>query len=135
MGVITILISIVLIFLAVLHFYWAAFGIKDPSKIIPTRINEKRVMAPGKFGAIIVGIILLFFAFIFINKILMYIDSDWTGYVAKGIGILFIVRAFGDFKYVGFFKSAKNSKFSVLDTRYYSPLCLLLGALILILEF
>lgn len=135
MGVLTILISIVLIFLAVLHFYWAVFGIKDPSKIIPTRNNNKRVMAPGKFGAILVGIALLFFAFIFINKILVYIESDWTGYVAKGIGILFIVRAFGDFKYVGFFKSSKNSKFSVLDTRYYSPLCLLLGILILILEF
>ena len=44
------------------------------------------------------------------------------------------LRAFGDFKHVGFFKTSKNSRFSALDTRYYSPLCLLLGILILVLE-
>lgn len=134
MEVLAILISVTFIFLAGLHFYWSAFGIKDPSKILPTRANEKRAMAPGKYGAIAVGLILLFFAFIFINKIVVYVDSDWTGYLAKGIAVIFILRAFGDFKYVGFFKSSKNGKFSMLDTRYYSPLCLLLGVLILILE-
>ncbi|PWL38267.1 DUF3995 domain-containing protein [Flagellimonas aquimarina] len=134
MGVIAIFISITLIFLAGLHFYWALFGIKDPSTVLPTNLKSNKVKSPGKFGAVLVGIALLFFAFVFINKVTVYIESGWLNYTSAGIGLLFIVRALGDFKYVGFFKSAKNSKFSALDTRYYSPLCLLLGALILILE-
>ncbi|TXN35076.1 DUF3995 domain-containing protein [Flagellimonas hymeniacidonis] len=134
MGVLSMLISITFIFLAGLHFYWAVFGIKDPSKVIPTKETSNKVKSPGKLAAAFVGIVLLFFAFVFINKEIVYVETDWMHYVPIGIGILFIIRALGDFKYVGFFKSAKNSKFSALDTRYYSPLCLLLGALIIILE-
>lgn len=134
MGVIAIFISITLIFLAGLHFYWAIFGIKNPSTVLPTNLKSNKVKSPGKFGAVFVGIALLFFAFVFINKVSVYIESDWLSYATIGIGLLFIIRALGDFKYVGFFKSAKNSRFSALDTRYYSPLCLFLGALILILE-
>ncbi|WP_036379240.1 DUF3995 domain-containing protein [Muricauda sp. MAR_2010_75] len=135
MEIISLLLSIVFIFLAGLHFYWAIFGIKEPEAVLPTKTDSGKVKSPGKLMAVLVGIILLFFAFIFINKILFYVDRPWLSYVPLAIGIIFILRAFGDFKYIGFFKTAKNSKFSALDTRYYSPLCLLLGAVIFILEF
>ncbi len=134
MDVLAILLSIVLIILAILHFFWALFGIKDPEAVLPASKESKTVKAPGKLKAVAVGIILLGFAFVFINKVTFYVDFPWLRYISIGIGIVFIVRALGDFKYVGFFKTAKNSKFSALDTRYYSPLCLLMGALILILE-
>jgi hypothetical protein len=134
MDVLAILISIVLIILAILHFFWALFGIKDPEAVLPASTESKTVKVPGKFMAVLGGIILLGFAFVFINKVIFYVDFPWLRYVSIGIGVVFIVRALGDFKYVGFFKTAKNSKFSALDTRYYSPLCLLMGALILILE-
>ncbi|WP_222984699.1 DUF3995 domain-containing protein [Flagellimonas meishanensis] len=134
MDVLATIISIVLIFLAALHFYWSIFGIKDPEAVLPKRSGNNITFSPGKFGAALVGVALLFFAFIFINKVLMLLDHPWLKYISVGIGMIFIVRAFGDFKYVGFFKTAKNSKFSALDTRYYSPLCLLLGILILVLE-
>jgi lipopolysaccharide/colanic/teichoic acid biosynthesis glycosyltransferase len=39
-----------------------------------------------------------------------------------------IARAVGEFKYVGFFKRVRDSKFATLDTFVYSPLCLLLAA-------
>lgn len=134
MDVLAILISIVLIILAILHFFWALFGIKEPASVIPTPIGSKQVKTPNKIMAALVGVILLGFAFVFINKIINYVDFRWLRYVSIGIGVIFIVRAFGDFKYVGFFKTAKNSKFSALDTRYYSPLCLLMGILVLVLE-
>ncbi|MEZ4809223.1 MAG: DUF3995 domain-containing protein [Allomuricauda sp.] len=134
MEVLAVILTIVLVFLAVLHFYWSIFGIKDPSAVLPTSVTSNRVKSPGKFVAVLVGVILLLFAFVFINKALVYVDYPWLTYVSYGIGITFILRAFGDFKYVGFFKTAKNSKFSALDTRYYSPLCLLMGILILVLE-
>ncbi|NAY90363.1 DUF3995 domain-containing protein [Muricauda sp. JGD-17] len=134
MDVLAVILSIVLIFLAALHFYWSLFGIKDPEAVLPTKLENTTAMSPGKFGAALVGIILLLFAFIFINKALLLINHPLLGYISFGIGVIFILRAFGDFRYVGFFKTAKNSKFSALDTRYYSPLCLLMGILILILE-
>ncbi|WP_136467386.1 DUF3995 domain-containing protein [Flagellimonas onchidii] len=134
MDVLAILLSIVLITLAILHFFWAIFGIKEPEAVLPTPVGSNKVKTPGKIVAILVGIILLGFAFVFINKVVHYVEFPWLRYVSIGIGVVFIVRALGDFKYVGFFKTAKNSKFSALDTRYYSPLCLLMGILILILE-
>lgn len=134
MDVLAILLSVTLIFLAVLHFYWAIFGIKDPAAVLPTTVESNTVKTPGKLAAVFVGIVLLAFAFVFINKVVFYIDKPWLKYISFGIGFVFIVRALGDFKYVGFFKTAKNSKFSALDTHYYSPLCLLMGVLVLILE-
>jgi len=135
MEIISLLLSIVFIFLAGLHFYWAIFGIKEPEAVLPMKTGSSKVKSPGKLVAVLVGIILLFFAFIFINKVLIYVDRPWLSYAPLIIGVIFILRAFGDFKYIGFFKTAKNSKFSALDTRYYSPLCLLLGTVIFILEF
>lgn len=35
-----------------------------------------------------------------------------------------LLRSIGDFRYVGFFKRARGSRFAELDTRFYSPLCL-----------
>ncbi len=134
MDVLAVILSMVLIFLAALHFYWSLFGIKDPEAVLPTKTGHKTTLSPGKFGAALVGVGLLLFAFVFINKVLLLVEYPWLGYVTYGIGIIFILRAFGDFRYVGFFKTAKNSRFSALDTRYYSPLCLLMGILVIIVE-
>ena len=45
------------------------------------------------------------------------------------IGIVFLIRAIGDFKYVGFFKKVKGSLFAENDSRYYSPLCLVVSGI------
>lgn len=46
---------------------------------------------------------------------------------------IFIVRAIGDFKYVGFFKRIKHTTFGQMDTKYYSPVCLIIGILTILL--
>lgn len=51
--------------------------------------------------------------------------AGFIHYIGYAFG--FIVRAIGDFKYVGFFKKIYNSSFASLDTRYFSPLILVLG--------
>ena len=43
------------------------------------------------------------------------------------LAAVFTVRAIGDRKYVGFFKQVRDTEFARLDSRIYSPLCLLLG--------
>jgi len=40
---------------------------------------------------------------------------------------VFIVRAAGDRKHVGFLKRVRDTEFARRDSRIYSPLCLLLG--------
>ena len=49
----------------------------------------------------------------------------WACY-ALALGLL--ARAIGEFKYVGFFKKVRGSKFARMDTLLYSPVCLLLSA-------
>lgn len=41
--------------------------------------------------------------------------------------IVLLARAIGDFRYVGFFKTVRDTRFSILDTRIFSPVALLLG--------
>ena len=52
--------------------------------------------------------------------------ARWTRGAALALGLL--ARAIGDFGYVGFFKRKGGDPFARLDTRVYSPLCLLLAA-------
>lgn len=133
--VIAILISVILVFLAGLHFYWALFGVRDISAVVPTDAKGGNLISPGKGGTALVGTILLLFAFVFVNKVVRVVEGYGLNYFASIIGSLFLIRAIGDFKYLGFTKKIKNSKFSRLDTQYYSPFCFVLGTLILILEF
>jgi hypothetical protein len=49
--------------------------------------------------------------------------------------VIFMAMAVGEFKYVGFFKKIKSSQFAIPDTKYYSPLCVLIAALLYCLEF
>ncbi len=46
--------------------------------------------------------------------------------------VIFLLRAIGDFRYVGVFKRHRESSFAKLDTLLYSPLCLLLACLVAI---
>jgi hypothetical protein len=51
------------------------------------------------------------------------------------IPAIFLIRAIGDFKYVGFTKKVKSSTFAELDTKFFSPLCLVIAALGFAIEF
>jgi len=43
------------------------------------------------------------------------------------IPIIFILRAVGDFNYVGIFKKIKNTEFARADSKIFIPLCLIIG--------
>jgi hypothetical protein len=51
------------------------------------------------------------------------------------IPVVFLLRAVGEFRYVGFFKKIKNTSFAKMDSQYYSPLCLAVGVLALIIKY
>ena len=49
-----------------------------------------------------------------------------------GICIIFFLRAVGEFRLVGFFKQVRDTEFAYWDTRLYSPLCLAIAMMALI---
>lgn len=134
MDVISLILSIIFIFLSGLHFYWALFGVKDPTAVLPSGKDGNLKMKPGKVGTSIIALLLAFFAVVYLNPFLEILNFNGLQYISVGIGILFLVRAVGDFKYLGFFKSIKHSKFAVMDSNYYAPLALTVSVLIFILE-
>jgi len=109
--------------MGVIHFYWAFGGEFLLDAAIPTK-EGKKLFNPGKLLTILVALILLGFAFVTLS-----IDSSEGVYSSLGwaIATLFTLRAIGDFNMVGFFKKIKQTKFALYDTKYFSPLCLVLG--------
>lgn len=130
--VIPISIALIFIVLAFIHFYWAAFGIKKPELVFPINPSDKKARLPSPLLTSVVGFGLLFFGVLFLNQVLQFWSHKWINYIEIIIGSIFFIRAIGDFKYAGFFKSIKDTPFAKMDTKYYAPLCLLLSTLIAI---
>ena len=129
---ISILLSIILTALGVLHFSWAMGGEFGFSKSLPTKENGERVLNPNKMDSVLVGIGLTAFGifYVFHSGLATPNLPGWiTRYGGWIIPIIFLLRAMGDFNYVGFFKKVRSTEFGRSDTKYFSPLCLVIGIL------
>lgn len=113
-----------------IHFYWLFGGTWGLKQAIPTKTNEPNNLSIPNFATLVVSIILISFGLIYLFKseILSFHSQNWlTKYGYQIIPYLFLIRAIGEFKYVGFFKKIKNTEFSKADTKIFSPLCLIIG--------
>ncbi|HEX9650209.1 MAG TPA: DUF3995 domain-containing protein [Cyclobacteriaceae bacterium] len=137
MTILSILLFIIFIILGLLHFSWA-FGMHGGfADALPTKEDGKRVLNPGKIDSAMVGIGLTAFGFFYLIKseLVANILPEWIiKYGSWIIPSIFILRSIGEFRYVGFFKKIKKTRFATLDTKFYSPLCLGLGIIGLIIE-
>ena len=138
MIIITFILFLIFMALSSLHFYWGFGGKWGSRAVVPTKENGIPVFVPRTISTFVVAVGLLCFGlFYLINygfiEMSFPIWLDKTGFWI--IASIFILRAIGDFNYVGFFKKHKSSKFATNDTKYYSPLCSLIGILTLVLEF
>ena len=124
-----IVVCTVFVLLALWHFYMAFAPASGESGAVPS-IDGKPLFAPSRTATLAVGIVLLLFASLMAATAEILATGlpepllTWLSY-ALALGLL--ARAIGDFKYVGFFKRVRESRFAGLDTRIYSPLCLLLA--------
>ncbi len=137
MIILTILQTLILIFLGSLHIYWALGGKWGFTNSIPIDENGKRVLNPKKIDSAVVGIGLFLFSFFYLVKgDLVNLELPHWAFISAGwfISSIFLLRAMGDFKYVGFFKKNKLTRFAKLDSYYFSPLCLTLGLNGLLIE-
>jgi hypothetical protein len=95
------------------------------------------VLNPTKWDSAIVGLGLISFGFFYLSNssLIPKILPDWLiTYGGWIIPAIFLLRAIGDFRYIGFFKKVKNTDFGKRDTKYFSPLCLILGIMGIIIQ-
>lgn len=115
--------------LALWHFRMAMLPMKGESGAVPT-VDGKPLFVPSRKSTVAVGAVLLLFAGLVaatagvVSVGLPRVALVWCSY-ALATGLL--ARAVGEFKYVGFFKRVRGSRFAKLDSLVYSPLCLLLA--------
>jgi len=135
--ILSILISIILIGLGVIHFNWVIGGEFGFSESLPTKESGERVLNPKKMDSAIVGIGLTVFGlfYIFKSSLIAHNLPAWIMvYVGWIVPSIFILRAIGEFKYIGFFKRIKKTKFGKRDTMFFSPLCFLIGIIGIIIQ-
>ncbi|MFT5885086.1 MAG: hypothetical protein ACI9IP_001546 [Arcticibacterium sp.] len=133
----TIIESLTFLALAGIHFHWVFGGKLGFDEAVPTNEEGKKMLNPGKKDSTIVGLGLLMFGLFFLVKgghIDLYLPTWINNYGGFVISVIFFLRAMGDFNYVGFFKKSRATKFSKLDSQFFSPLCLLLALIGLFLS-
>ncbi|MBB6499258.1 DUF3995 domain-containing protein [Pedobacter cryoconitis] len=123
----TLLNTVIFVFLSLMHIYWAFGGQMGKDAAVPTIDSGEKLFIPSSFGTLIVAAGLLVFALINLFAYVIsagFINIQYIRYGILGVGFVFLLRATGDFNYVGLMKKHKDTVFAKMDTRFYAPLCL-----------
>ena len=120
------ILTYIMIFLALIHFYWALGGEFGLDYALPTDDKGNRLLNPGKMMTFSVGFLLIVFAYVS-YRLYSGDESVMMVYAGYGLSILFSFRVIGDFNMVGLFKKVKNTTFAKYDTWVYVPLCLFIS--------
>jgi len=112
--------------LSALHVFWAAGGRFGGVAAVP-RQGGAALFRPSPLGTLAVAVALAAAA------ASVAAAAGWFGAAGPRragrlftyvLAVLFFLRAIGDFRYVGFFKSMGDEPFRSWDTWLFSPLCL-----------
>ncbi|AWW00928.1 DUF3995 domain-containing protein [Arcticibacterium luteifluviistationis] len=120
----------ILMTLSGIHFSWVFGGKFGFDVAIPTNPKGEKVLNPKAMDSFIVASGLLIFALYFLIRqglIAINLPASIDKYGGWVISTIFLFRAIGDFKYVGFFHKVRGTRFSNMDLKLFSPLCLLLS--------
>jgi hypothetical protein len=132
-----ILLAVVFAMLGGLHFYWASGGRWGSEATVPTVGGKRQIKATGP-AAFLVGIALVLAMLTILGKLgvtraglppWIFSAGTWS------LAAIFLIRVIGDFRLFGIFKRVHDTRFSRWDTRLFSPLCLLISVISLILAY
>ena len=130
MALLAVVLAVIFSALALLHMYWALGGRWGIGAALPTR-DGMPVFTPGPVVTILVAGVLAGFAAV---ALLFRLDqtpfsllTPYAGLLGVAAGGTLVLRAVGEFKYVGFFKRVRGTKFATYDSWLFSPFCLLSG--------
>jgi hypothetical protein len=117
--------TLVLASLSLLHVYWALGGRWGMASVIPTQ-SGRRAFTPSPGMTVLVAVALAVAAALTFGATgaLRTIAPSW--FVRAGLGVLagvFLLRAVGDFRVIGFSKRVRDTAFARMDTTVFAPLC------------
>lgn len=135
------LLTIILTLAAALHIYWTFGGTWALKDAMPVFEGEKRPMPEHLPKSMIIPTLLVATLLLAAAALFLWhaglIDIALPSWIrTAGVWIatsVFLLRAIGEFRYVGFFKKVKDSGFARKDTKFYSPLCLFMAILALVI--
>lgn len=136
-SILSITLFIIFLVLGAFHFYWLFGGRWGADQVIPRKSDQEDFIPIPKFATLIVAVGLVFLGVIYLDKSgLKIVDlPDWlTGYAGWIIPSVFILRAIGDFNYVGMFKKIKDTDFANADSKLFVPLCICISILGLLIQ-
>ena len=118
-----------LAFIAVVHIYWALGGRVARSGALP-EVDGRPAFAPRSSMTLGVAAVLLLAALLLAitgGVVIAPVPRNLARGLTAVLALVFIARAVGDFRLVGFFKRVRGTRFARLDSTIYAPLCLVLG--------
>lgn len=119
------------LFIGLLHLWWARKPMTNLKGAVP-EIDGRPAFRPGQAATALVALMFLATAAglaVLGGLVEAPIAPRWLLLLfGWTLAAVLLARAIGDFRLLGFFKRPSPSAFARLDTRYYSPLCLLLSA-------
>ncbi len=125
--------TVIFIALGGIHFYWLMGGKWGLASSLPSNPSTQELLfKPSVIGTLIVACGLLLFAIITLGNLIVFpfdIDQRYFHWGNLVISVIFLLRAVGDFKYVGFFKRIHETPFAKMDSRFYSPLCFIISVI------
>ncbi|MDZ5613628.1 DUF3995 domain-containing protein [Achromobacter xylosoxidans] len=121
--------AVVFVVLGLWPAYWAAGGRLAHRAALPIQ-NGQPLFRPSAAGTLAVAAALIGCAWLTAANggLVIAPPLRWLPWLGMAVALGLLARAIGDFRYVGFFKRKGEDPFARLDTRVYSPLCLLLAA-------
>ncbi len=126
------ILSIIFLLLSALHLYWGFGGKWAVDAAVPTNEKHQKLFTIGIVNCVFVALGLLGFAVLVLVKTAL-VDLSLPMWLLKygvwTMAFIFIARSVGEFRYVGFFKKVRITRFADIDTKFYTPLCLFIGIL------
>ena len=111
--------------LGLIHLYWVFGGHRGKAIAVP-EADGRPVFTPSRWGTLVVAAGLFGAAWVsaVAGQLLASPLTRFARPLAFLLAALFLARAVGDFRHVGFFKRNRGSAFARMDSMVYSPLCL-----------
>jgi hypothetical protein len=127
---IAVIVAIVFLVLAAWHVAMAFGKPGRASGAVPSVAGEP-LFVPSRRSTLLVALVLCGFAGLVASTAGLLdigVSARVLSWLSYALALGLAARAVGEFRYVGFFKRERGSRFATMDTLVYSPLCLLLAA-------
>lgn len=135
-NVITWIVVGILFLLSAIHLYWMFGGRKGTMAVIPRKGSELLFRPTKGATGIVAGALALagWFVLELGEVVTWHTFPNWFyTYAGWGLAAIFLIRAVGDFRWLGFFKKEVGTLFAKWDTALYSPICLFIGLCLLLI--